>query len=456
MAVTADDINESLDLLKERSSWTLTNEAYVQGKNPPILDKEQAKKPDNRIPVGLAKMAVDDMSGYAGRAGDKKVEYDLVDTETKDDNDPFVKYAREMDSFNESDIENSELYEESLTQGESYEIFWVSDDLSLSNGLLTTEYKIVPNIEVFLKYDNSIKKKLLYAIHFRSGETAKEDEITEATVYYPEYHEKWSRADGGSMWTEEALEKPDYPFTTVPVNVFKANRRSLPLFEAEKPLIDAHDEIISKTLNEVDRFNDLILLLGQRIDQKFAEEIKSGLVSIMDKLAENNEGGVMPAYLEKDLSGSNDFYNKYTDRIERLFHKSVKIPDMTDEAFAGQQSGIAIAFKLIGMEFKAAQIDTYFDKGLKARMGFYADVYNASTASVDIGDYKAIVDSKRNIPVDLKTQVEVAQMLTGLVSKETLLKFLPEKIVSDEEKELEKLDGETEPEPFSSGDDGDI
>lgn len=115
---------------------------------------------------------------------------------------------------------------------------------------------------------------------------------------------------------------------------------------------------------------------------------------------------------------------------------------MTDESFAGQQSGIAIAFKLIGMEFKASQIDTYFDKGLKARMGFYADVYNASTRSVNIGEYQALVKSKRNVPVDLKAQAEIAQLLIGLVSQETLLKFLPQEIVANAQKELEKIKGE--------------
>ena len=44
------------------------NNLYVAGKNPPTLDEEPQKKPDNRITIPFAKMAVETLTGYAGRA----------------------------------------------------------------------------------------------------------------------------------------------------------------------------------------------------------------------------------------------------------------------------------------------------------------------------------------------------------------------------------------------------
>jgi phage terminase Nu1 subunit (DNA packaging protein) len=54
------------------------------------------------------------------------------------------------------------------------------------------------------------------------------------------------------------------------------------------------------------------------------------------------------------------------------------------------------------------------------------------------------IEHKRNLPVDEKAAVEIAAMLSGLVSRETMLRFLPQDIVDDVEKEMERLDEERE------------
>ena len=424
------ELQEIKSKLDKRLPEIKRNEDYVEGKNPYILNKEVGKKPDNRIPVPLAKMAVEDMAGYAGRSGDIVTDYELVAADETEQEDPFIEYMRSMDAYNKEPIETSELYEECLIQGESYEIWWESDELELDAGLMTAEYKIVPAGSVYLKYTDTIKKKLEYAVYF-SGD----DKEQRADVYYPLYQEIWTKV-GSEGWFK-AEEDIEHPYTTVPVNVFQGNRRSSPLFAAEKPLIDAYDEMISKSLNEVDRFNAAIALFGDTVDSEFVQKFSEGLISVIHELGEA-ERTDLPRYLEKNFGGVDGFYNNLADRLIRDFHKSIKIPDMSDESFAGDASGIAIAFKLIGMEFKASQIETYFNQGLVRRLSFYADIYNASTANIEVGDYKATVKASRNVPMDIKAKAEVAQILANLVSEETLLKFLPKSIVDDVEKEMER------------------
>ncbi len=418
------------ELIKKRDIIQ-NNERYIIGENPSILDKKKAKNPDNRIPTPLAKSAVEDMAGYAGRAGDIKTTYKQVEIkeEVTKEIDPFIDYMDKMDIYNKVDLENAELYEESLGQGESYELWWISEKKQLSDALLTAEYKIVPNKEIALNFSADLKQELQSAVHF----TAQEGQHT-ADVYYPFYSEKWIKIDGGDGW-KMTEDENKYPFSTVPLNIFRSNRRSLPYFQAEKSLIDAHDEVLSKALNEVDRFNAMIMLFGKKVTDALASKLSDGNVSILDQLGEGEEK--WPEYLQKEFGGVKEFYSDLMDRFERLFHKSIKDPDMTSEAFAGgDQSGIAIAFKLMGMEFKASQIETYFFQGLERRLELYGDLYNASTATIDITEYKAVITANRNIPVDLKAKAEIAQMLTGIVTRETLLKFLPESIIKDAEEEL--------------------
>jgi SPP1 family phage portal protein len=412
------------------------NEAYVLGKNPPIINKEQEKKPDNRIPITLAKMTVDDMAGYAGKQGSIDVAYDLISTDTPDDNDPFIRYMREMDSFNEADIENSELYYEVLEQGEAYEIFWTSDAMGLPGGLLTTEYKIVPAEEISLVYNNDLKKKLIYAVHYID-----DDDIKTANVYYPLYMEVWVKRKDSDEWV--LMDEWQYPFTEVPVNKFKGNRRGLPIFEAEKHLIDTIDEIVSKSLNEIDRFSSAILLMGSEVSEDIAKGLRENKVTILDNLASDMDtGNFEPKFLEKSLSGVKDFYNEMIDKVEQWYRDSTKTVDMSDEKFGGDTTGIALKLKLIPMEFRAAQIETYFNMGLKKRLKFYGDVYNASVNSVNLGDYETKITSHRNIPIDEAAIVEMLQKLIGTISKEALLTALPQSIIPDVGKELARQEEE--------------
>jgi SPP1 family phage portal protein len=215
----------------------------------------------------------------------------------------------------------------------------------------------------------------------------------------------------------------------------------MPYFEAEKSLVDAHDTVLSKSLNEVDRFNAMIMLFGKKVSDALAKKLGDSEISILDELGE--EVTHWPEYLQKEFGGIKEFYSDLMDRFERLFHKSIKDPDMTSESFAGSdQSGIAIAFKLMGMEFKASQIETYFFQGLDRRLQLYADLYNASTATADVNEYKTVITAKRNIPVDLKAKAEILQLLTGIISRESAIKFLPKDLIADAAKELELLKGE--------------
>lgn len=439
MPINTVKLEKLYGLMKSKRMDIAQNERYVVGKNPAILDKKEGKAPDNRIPTPLAKSAVEDMAGYAGRAGDVKTSYEEVNVqeEVSKEVDPFIAYMNAMDTYNKVDLENSELYEESLNQGESYELWWTSDKKKLPGGLLTAEYKIVPNAEVLLVHSSDLKKELLSAIHF----TEQKESIT-AEIYYPEYKETWKKQKDKIAWVKEGKDIR-YPYKIVPVNVFRSNRRALPYFEAEKSLIDAHDEVLSKSLNEVDRFNSMIMMFGKKVNKALSDGLKKGDVSILDELGE--EVAHWPEYLQKEFGGIKEFYTDLMDRFERLFHKSIKDPDMTSEAFAGgDQSGIAIAFKLIGMEFKASQIQTYFSQGLDRRLKLYADLWNASNqGKVDLEAYKAVISSKRNIPIDLKAKAEILQLLTGKISNETALKFLPTDLIPDPEKELLLLKGET-------------
>lgn len=445
MAVNTKELDKLYALMRSRNAGIAENEQYVRGLNPYILGQPTAKSPDNRIPDPLAKMAVETIVGYAGRAGDKTATIELSTKDEADKEDPFLEFVKTSDAYNKIDLENAELYEESNIQGEAYELWWVSNEMSLDSGLMTPEFKIVPNSEIVVKRSRDLKPVDEYAIHFTKS---LEGAIT-AEIYYPEFKETWIKTKDSEVWVKQkSLQKTDdgdqevdqvkYPYKIVPVNVFRSNRRSEPLFQAEKPLIDANDSILSKSLNEVDRFNAVILLLSKAVDPEFTNKIKKGDISIIDELTGDGTGEkALAEYLEKNLQGAKDFYESLGKTIRMEFHKSTKIPDFWSETFTGgEQAAKALLVKLADLEFKASNIDMYFDQGIDKRLRFYVDVWNASNnANVELSDYKSVITSKRNVPVDMKDLAEIFNLLQGL-SMKTRLGILPKAVIDDIETEL--------------------
>jgi len=399
------------------------NRSYFYGRNPWIESREQRREPDNRIAIPFAKMAVEDMAGYAAMPGYRTVEIDNIRTDASVQQDAgidtYIQLVREIESANDSDRLTAELYQEALVHGRAFELFWYDD---------AVEFARVPENEIELVYDGSLKPELVGAVRFydRARLFARR-----ASVYTDVDITDYTR-DGSGSWTESGIRL--HPYGRVPINIYAINTQQQPFFEAEKGLIDAQDKLLSSSVNEVDRFNAVMALFPQKVDKEFIDKLRE--MNVIDDLGDFDR---WPEYLEKDLGKITSFYQQLADRLERLFHKSIKVPDFSDENFVGNSSGVALAYKLLGLEFKAAQIDLYFDKGINGRYELISSGINAGARQYPTDDYEIIIDNKRNLPVDEAGRVQIAQQLLGILSEETILKMLPNTIVPDVERELERI-----------------
>lgn len=426
---------KDLDDIRQQRMWLIReNTAYVKGNNPETLNEEPTKKPDNRITIPFAKMAVETLCGYAGRAGDITINWENITTieeEAKSKKaaklDPYIEIQKQIAEHNEMELETSQLYEVGITQGESYELFWISTD---TGGLdIMPEYKKIPNVEIALIWSSDIKRKLEAALRF--WVVGKNHFLD---VYYPEKSERWEKPSDSWIRNEEG--DTVYPYKEVPLAIYPVNSDTVSIFQAEKDIITGNDKMLNKSVNEVDRFNAMIALFPQLVSKEMADKLVE--MHLIDDLEQFEK---WPQYLQKDLNGVKEFYTMVADRLEKFFHKSIKIPDFSDENFVNAQSGLAMAFKLIGLEFLAAKIDMYFYKGLKQRNKLINDVIGMNS-KITTDDYKLVITSKRNLPMDKPAIVEMVLKLNGILSRETLLRFLPEDIVDDVEAELLRLEGE--------------
>lgn len=427
--IDSNKIDEYNEARKQAISTIKSNEYYVAGKNPVTLSQPPMEKPDNRITIPLGKVAVDTLQGYAGRAGDISLIYEpiKVNTGTKG-NDLYLDTQRQIAEHNNESLEISELYREALVQGFAYELFWVSDDLHLK-GVMTPEYTRVPPEEIYIVWSRELKPKKEVVLRFQTF-----SDMEQVDVYYPEYSEQWIKKDKNSLWVRNRDGDTRYPYKKPPLVEYKINAEKVSLFEAEKGLIDANDKILNRTVNEIDRFNALIMLMPGKITKEIKDKLIE--VGVLDDL---NDFDMLPQYLQKDLSGIGEIYSNTAKWVKELFFQSISIPDFSDKNFLNTASGIAMAYKLIGLEFLASKVETYFNMGLKERFELITDVL-AESSKYNAREYKLAIDSKRNLPLDKNSIVDMVIKLHGIVSRETLLKMLPQNIVDDVDMELKRIE----------------
>ena len=109
---------------------------------------------------------------------------------------------------------------------------------------------------------------------------------------------------------------------------------------------------------------------------------------------------------------------------------------MSDEAFSGNASGVAIKYKLIGMEQIRSRKEVGFRKGLQRRIELIAGMLRTkSVADIDFRDIE--ITFTANIPADTKEQADIVKELYGVVSQKRLLSLLP--FVSDPAAEMAEL-----------------
>ena len=131
--------------------------------------------------------------------------------------------------------------------------------------------------------------------------------------------------------------------------------------------------------------------------------------------------------------------------LEQDIHKFSNIPCMTDEAFGGNVSGVAMEFKLLGMENITKVKSRYYRKGLRKRLKILCGWLKLKNVA-NIDPNKIRIDFTRGLP---KNNLEISQIVSNLwgkVSQKTLLAQIPwvdnpdEEIAAVEEENQKNLE----------------
>lgn len=377
--------------------------------------QKDSSKPNNKVSHPYADYIVNSIVGYFMG---KPISYSFGDHE-----EVSVLFDQ-LYKYNDESAENTQLATDASIYGVACELLYVDKDLN-------PRFKAVSPLESIAIYDMTVEENLIGFIRHW-----KVKDLDDRDVDYIEYYNankivKFTASD------HSVSEEVEHYFGDVPVVVVENNKDLCSDFEKVIDLIDALDKVVSDTANDFETFTNAILMIsGTSLDDELIKRLKdSRLLNIEDSSGKAE-------YLFKDIPDT--ALENYKNRLVDDIHKFSSVPNMSDESFANNLSGVSMQFKLSSLEFKCSTKESYFRKAMLRRIELICNLLGLlgklpvaaeeMIKSVDIRFTRNTINNNDEV-------VNRALQLSAVLSKETVLENLLQFIPSVEV-EMERLDAE--------------
>ena len=105
--------------------------------------------------------------------------------------------------------------------------------------------------------------------------------------------------------------------------------------------------------------------------------------------------------------------------IRSDIHKMSLVPDLTDEQFAGNSSGVAMRYKLLGLEQLTRVKERWFREALRCRLRLFSE-FLAVRGAPRLEAGKVRMTFTRTLPVNELEQAQAIGALKGVLDDEAL------------------------------------
>lgn len=390
-----------------------------------IYDRVPKKsyKPDNRLVTPYPSYIVDILLGmFLG----KPVSYHYERFEDNETEEAWDDIQATLD-YNDENMKNYNHAKTMGIKGVSYELIYANENNHIRIA------KIEPD-EILYVYDNQVEPQPLMALYIRANHnilTNKQENLV--TVYDRNNIIEFVENEHGYV---EISSTPHY-FKDVPVTEIKNNNEGIGDFERVLPLIDAVNISQSDTANDFEEFTDALLILYGMLNANVEDvtQLLDDAILLLDEVS----GSQGAEWLIKEI---NDVaLENYKDRLDDYIHKFSKVPNMSDENFGGNQTGVSQKYKLLAMDQVIAEKRSQMTTALQRRLRLMLERKSVSKDIMDKLKYKDIaIVFKDNKPIDERENIEMVNNLKGIVSEKTALSRLY--FMENVDKELEALEQE--------------
>ena len=374
-----------------------------------ILRKAYADptKPCNRTVINYCKNIVDSYCGYLATPG-------------------YINYRSDVDienimdvlRYNDYQAEDSDFLLDALIYGVAAELMYIDTDGK-------TRFRLINPTQCFGVCDDSLTGDLMYFVRMYVANEWDDSNVFNVDVYSP-LSVKHFTMHGFNGALQFVAEEPHY-FNQCPANIF-ALPDEKSVFDCVLNLQDSANDLLSAEVDDYQAFCDAYMVLeGVDADTDDITAMKENRVLVLPE-------GAKASWLTKNANDAQ--VENILKRIQESIYRIAACPDFSSESFVGGvSSGVAIQYRLTGMETRAGKIEAVMKKALQRRIEIIAGI-----ASLKLGEevFRDIqIEFVRNIPEDQSATINLINSLKGTVSDETLLSQLS--FIEDPAAEVEKV-----------------
>lgn len=448
---------------------------YLGDSNIHYWASDKKKRADNRIAGGLPRYITDFGIGYQF-GNDIKFSYENRDN-PNDDGEALLQQITDFNNFSDEPYHEKNMGKNIWNTGRSYELLYVPQ------GTTTPKMMFIDPSQAFVVYDTSIDKNPLFAVRYYvvnyMNETTYQVELyTDTNIYYfntgQDPHTSWKLTDTAEHF-----------FGEVPINEIDANEERVGKWEPHLDKIDARDKALSEMANSQEDFSNATLVISGDIEDTKVEHLKDNEGNLLyydsitgvytndeynfdftnvdeddpdskpdkiknkpvlvnhshdlkanmmvlkpSKLFNGTDVTVQQTdakYLTKDLNAAE--WETYINKLTSDIHKETNTPDMSDDNFVGNASGVAMAYKLMGSDQERVITETLYKRGIMRRLRLLCNYWKKlSSSKVTFDDASnpannVTVKFTPNLP---KNEQEIITTLvslydTGEISSQTFL-----------------------------------
>ena len=332
----------------------------------------------------------------------------------------------EVDQVDTQNALNMAIY------GRAYEYIYVKEGLNeLDSASLDVE-------NTFIVYDDSIERRPLFAVYYYEiKDDTKDTKTYQAEVFTQNLHYHIVLSDSSGSYVKKNDVEPHH-LGQIPIIEYKNNNFAIGDYEQQISLIDAYNSLMGNRVNDKEQAVESILVL-------YGAQLADNLEDAREAMRILAEEGL----LELPTDAKADFLkNALDENATEILRKALKediytfshVPNLTDENFAGNSSGVAMEYKLLGLEMITKVKESNYKRGLRQRISIFAKYMGLQQIALDANSI--VPQFSRGLPKNLLELSQVINNLDGKVTLRQLISLLP--FVEDPDAEIEALSEEKE------------
>jgi SPP1 family phage portal protein len=394
--ITAEQVKEAIRKHKLELPRLQKLFNYYVGKHE-ILNRTlpDSQKPNNKIVTAYPTLIIDTVVGYMAS---KPLSYI-----SKTNNDEFLTDLQRIFYYNDEEDLNAEIVKSFSIYGKTHELYYID---KLGN----IRFNHFSPLEMYVVKDS--KGNILYGV--RHWEEKKGDKTITKVEAYDHEGIYYFVSEGDSFIKDE--EQMEHYFGEVCINTYVNNEEEIGDFEQFIPMIDSIEKMLSDSSNELESWVNAYLVLAQHEGTQSEDIVKMRQDGVL--LLENID---QAKFLTKEAN--TEFQQNFFETIDKLIHMHSNTPKLTSEDFSSNLSGVALGFKLFGLESKSMVKERKMEKALRKRIRLITNILNKQGKEYDSFDIR--FNFSRNIPQNETEVVDQMTKLIHMVPLEELLSWHP-------------------------------